>query len=534
MDMFMDQLKKGLQPIAKGSFGKVFRVEDTSQASNSTEDVFAVKEIFFENDGDSELGQKNQTMLAKEIEKTQVLQDEDPEHVFFPEYFFYVNATEEFESEAATISDEAILANLKMDDSHDVALFFMESMDYTLEAYENKVKLDGTISHFITRLRLFKNVCTGLLKILSLMSHCDLKPANIMLKKISKKKSAELVSEKHLSLRLSPIEYFQVKIIDFRLADTGTLSMRMCGEGTLQYLPVDYLQGKKDAPRIDVYAIGLMMFDLEMADLGLSRISEIMKVVNFGFGEFTDNNNESSSFKNYMNSQKQILENNEWYKIMNHLWTTEQEGKLFEYLEKDIDMETIVVVMNKHDTDSLREIDPFEFISHKPLNLYHVLMATLNLFLDTEFKEKFVKTKVDKLENALAEVKTSLENIPKDSDEYQKTKEFNKYYEARITLENELADTRVELLKYLLTNVINIEGKTPKIDKFSQYIKSILNRVTKKFKKEWEYVFKFEEHYLMINEDHYDETKQSLKNYLSEHPKEPNPFARLSPKFILL
>jgi hypothetical protein len=131
MDMFINELKGGLQPIGKGSFGNVFKLKDTSQASNLTvdEDFFAVKEVFFNNDYNSSEGKKAQYLLMKEIVNAKELKKVDPDYLFFSEYFCFLDATEELKSEAKTISDEAIVENLKKDDSHDVALIFMESMD---------------------------------------------------------------------------------------------------------------------------------------------------------------------------------------------------------------------------------------------------------------------------------------------------------------------------------------------------------------------------------------------------------------------
>jgi hypothetical protein len=161
-------------------------------------------------------------------------------------------------------------------------------------------------------------------------------------------------------------------------------------------------------------------------------------------------------------------------------------------------------------------------------------MATLELFLDINFKDEYVQKKVNILTKALEKNEELLQSSPENSDEHQKAVELKKYYEIRIFLENKLADTRLNLLKYLLTKVINLKGQTPELEEFTEYINSILNRVTFAFEKEWEYVFQIEEHYWIVGDNKFDETQISLKKYLDENSKEPNPFDRLKPKFILL
>jgi hypothetical protein len=97
-----------------------------------------------------------------------------------------------------------------------------------------------------------------------------------------------------------------------------TPSRRECRGGTYKYLPADFLLGKKNAPETDVYAVGLMMFNLEMADLDIEDISGIMGVVNYGIEEYYKNNSDQE-FDDYMQSKLNFLEKKRWYMIMQSL-----------------------------------------------------------------------------------------------------------------------------------------------------------------------------------------------------------------------
>jgi serine/threonine protein kinase len=267
---FTNELHKGLNPIARGSYGRVFEVVEKKDPVTGQKDSFVVKEVFFENDEDADNGLRDQFMLFKEIQNMEDVNKLDPEHVFFPEFYSFIDATQEFKSEALKTENEEIKKHFFLNDDMDLALIFMEYLDLTLDQYYNMVLNKTVFSHFVTRLRIFVNITNGLKIILPRFCHCDLKPKNIMLKTISRERSAELVSKNHHALSLWPKHFYQLKIIDFGITSIEDERGRHCPGGTPKYQPFDFFQGNKNAQRIDIYAVALMMLDFELADVGVS------------------------------------------------------------------------------------------------------------------------------------------------------------------------------------------------------------------------------------------------------------------------
>jgi len=80
--------------------------------------------------------------------------------------------------------------------------------------------------------------------------HRDLKPENIMIRTRSS---------------TPPWEFTQVKIVDFGLAfDSQASQLTKSGEvfGTLDYLAPERIQGANEDPRSDLYAIGVMAYEM--------------------------------------------------------------------------------------------------------------------------------------------------------------------------------------------------------------------------------------------------------------------------------
>ena len=83
-------------PVGKGAFGSVFAVECKSVEHNWKESRFAVKEVFFDNDYDSEQGYSDQQMLVNEVLTAEYLKRVDPGSLYFAQFFGVFDVTEAF------------------------------------------------------------------------------------------------------------------------------------------------------------------------------------------------------------------------------------------------------------------------------------------------------------------------------------------------------------------------------------------------------------------------------------------------------
>lgn len=122
------------------------------------------------------------------------------------------------------------------DEATDLVVMIMDLLDKSLGEYLDDVDRGNVDSSLLTRLRVFTNVGKALVTIIKKYSHCDLKPDNVMLKKVSPEQSFFLKNQGLMQLPLYPNEYYQVKLIDFGMAAEGSENSRKCLGGTSQYL----------------------------------------------------------------------------------------------------------------------------------------------------------------------------------------------------------------------------------------------------------------------------------------------------------
>jgi serine/threonine protein kinase len=530
--LFLFELKKGINPIGQGSYGKVFEVVEKNDPITGQKDSFVVKEIFFGNDEDSEKGFKDQSRLLKEIKNMEDVTKLDPEHVFFPEFYSFIDATQEFKSEALKTENEEIKKHFFLNDDMDLALIFMEYLDLTLGDYYNMV-LDKTVfSHFVTRLRIFVNITNGLKIILPKFSHCDLKPNNIMLKTISREQSAELVSKNHHALSLWPKHFYQIKIIDFGMTSIEGERGRRCPGGTANYQPYEFFEGNKDAKKIDIYAVALMMLDFELADVGIPGFNSLMGLCNLALKNYLKTDGDKL-FKEYLDSKFQILQRNYLYKMLLDIWADVPSLKLFlKLLKKHLIPEIIDEIISKNHHKNLEEVALETLIYFNPDVMLCTFLALLKFILENYFLNSFVNSKIKLLVQNEEKYEQIIKANPGDPEKLQKAKEFKKYFNARVAVMDGLKDTKKQLLTYLYRIILSDENR-PDLETFSSYLDQMLSQSTSQFKDQYEFIFQMEYHYSILGYHRFDSRRKSLAKQQKEAP-EVNPFAEMIPSFRLI
>jgi serine/threonine protein kinase len=529
---FINVLQRGLNPIASGSSGKVFEVVEKRNPSTGEKDSFVVKQIFFENDRETENGGKHQYLLYKEIDDAQKMSKLDPEFVFFPEFYAFYDATEEFKFEASKIPNAELKKKFYLNDDMDVALIIMEFLDMTLKEYYQSVLQKSVFSHFLTRLRIFSNICNGLSVILSEFSHCDLKPQNIMLKKISKQKSAELVPRKQNALRLWPDGFYQLKIIDFGLASVEEKDGRNCPGGSPQYQPFEFFQGNKSARKIDIYAVSLMMFDFELADLGVQGIATLLGYCNLALKKYLEEDGHQK-FTQYLDSKKPIMQKEYFYELLQKIWSKELLLRPFMiYLEKHLESDQVEEIKASKNVESLQDCGYETLLYYNPYVMRSVFMAVLEFWLDVYYERSFVASKVKVLQENVEKYDALIKDDSEGPEKVQKAKEFKRYYEVRVALMNGFKETKMEMLNHLY-EIILFDDFRPESETFFEYVNELLAQIETDFEEEYRFVYQMEEHYSILGFDRANFGEMSLEKYL-EKPSQENPFSKMSPDFKLM
>ena len=156
------------------------------------------KEVFVNEDASTSEGAHDQAELANEIQINQLLQLQDPGHVFFPRFQGVYDTTKFFSETFRNLPQKTQTQQDRKEDvkqylsreeygsKYQIYVMFMEQMSFSLYDYLQQIfSREASFALLNTRLRIGEYVSKALSQIASLLTHCDIKPQNVMFKKIT-------------------------------------------------------------------------------------------------------------------------------------------------------------------------------------------------------------------------------------------------------------------------------------------------------------------------------------------------------------
>lgn len=117
---------------------------------------------------------------------------------------------------------------------------------------------------FFNKLKLAKNIITGLKLINRNHLHCDIKPDNLMIKKVRKN---DYDNEK-LLIETTAGEFFLIKYIDFGLS---VPKKARCPGGTFGYAAPELFDKRFGHEKFDVFSLGVLLIDTELLGVGITE-----------------------------------------------------------------------------------------------------------------------------------------------------------------------------------------------------------------------------------------------------------------------
>ena len=263
---------RGVSPVGTGAYGKVFLGKFyTDMSEDFTQQAIKVVNLT-EDFEDDPIGE--QKMFRAEVIAHQTINQIDTNGYYFTKFFFCVDIT----AERIALYNASSTKNKTYVNETDKAtfLYFTEKMDTDLYKYSKSVR-DNQVKLFTTleRVKLGVHLTKGLQMISSRMEHCDIKPENIMLKKVSEQ-MVQAIEDNTVMLPKLGSDYYVAKYIDFGMVQFKKSNQKVkCPGGTKGYFGQEYFT-TADASGIDMFALGMNLIDLEMTAHGFGMASDVL------------------------------------------------------------------------------------------------------------------------------------------------------------------------------------------------------------------------------------------------------------------
>ena len=299
------------EPSSTGTYGEVFISNGFTDADKSQTQQDAVKVMKIAedqaNDQDNE-----QNMLIHEVQTAIMIDTIDPEHLFFPELRYCVEITDEFKSLADKEEDLGNADHVMVEDG--LAPFLISFQTLGMEFYEFLFQANNNdIDHFdlINRIQMAINLFRGIIELNKKFIHCDIKPENIMLSKLTEAQASVLAQKGLKILETETGEYYQIFYIDFGLSQNAG-DVVDCPGGTIGYLPREYFDKNVSDDQSDIFSLGMTLINSEFTAINEEWLSNTLetsqKIREKGQDKFDDDDKENLKFMDFIKWMTDLID----------------------------------------------------------------------------------------------------------------------------------------------------------------------------------------------------------------------------------
>lgn len=276
---FTNSLLGKVQNSGQGAFGKVVYFPNylMSKYDQSSKNVAVkIQKISVkDNDRHTNILQRN---MVVEITFNLALNKIDEMSWYFPKFHLCVNASDTFKKmQQLQNLNQIQRQQFIYSYNQNIFLIFMEPMTIEFFKFFDVVSSENIELSLVARMEMSILLLEGLQKMNSVGYHCDIKPENIMIQKISGIEY-RLATENQVQPFEIQNNYYLIKFIDFGLSVFHQQNQKtVCKGGTPGYASTDRIL-KFDHDKVDLYALGLTLLDMEFALYNLHDIGSIFMI----------------------------------------------------------------------------------------------------------------------------------------------------------------------------------------------------------------------------------------------------------------
>lgn len=506
----IQNLCKGLvgdmEALGKGSFGKVYQTKYKQVGQDDSENVVA-KVVRVLNNADNKKDEEEQEFFEIEIEANLLLNQLDVQKYYFPQLYDAVNITEYVDSLDKSDLDEIQLENVTHNENQDLFAIFSEKLDFEFFTYIQILSSDDNmyIAPPEERLNLAVQAIKGLALMNSVYFHCDIKPENMMFKKINPETIQQMIKVNIKPVELMPGNFYQLKYIDFGMVAGGELSERECMGGTNGYKPDEYFNGESNE-KFDVYSLGMTLLNFELAINNLGFFSSVDKYIY-----------ETKNKNQFVFSEEQVekLRNNSLVKRMISLMENPSYKELFMSRLQSEMPRLNTFLTQKFPLQELSEIKPSDFIFAHVDIFRRMMMISMDMYF-FEYKAKVQDKKTDEYYQAkLDQVTENFNNPPEQSHKNKYEAKMN-YLKSKVKLEAARNQLRLKLVGLSLNMIQRNHMKRPSIEEIEQMLMTEVEEFTSNYEDERDDVILYEEE-LPDNEIYVKPNLESLDDAIAKN-----------------
>jgi serine/threonine protein kinase len=515
-------IQKGAQPIGFGRFGNVFKYDYRPSLSSMDTIQIAAKEIFFNNNYASEKGEEDQDMIEKEIKFNLILAQYDPYGLYFPKYYGAYDVTSYFKTliTSNTPTDIKKFLGGKSKSSKNVLIINMELLDLEMADYQQQILSNITKPYLHTRLKIGESIANALILFYDRYSHCDLKPKNIMAKKLNDEEIARLAEQGIDRIELYPGEFYQVKVIDFGVVAEGHSNTRKCNVGASAFTPPEFFL-KGSHKNFDVFSLAMIMLDNELASIGNDFFSLVQDV-------WVD------CLKYHMSitdEQSKALDSLPYSQMIDLYSTnTKYKTKFFKKLRENFP-ELDELISQKMDQKKPEEIK-FNTIKYaNPFLTKQIFITALEIYVENDF----IQSKKEKNTELLKKYEmgyVDANEMDHDSEAYKmKMDRLSLMFNEKV-INSEGSSLEKELILYCISQIKKSGNERDSIQQFVEKLQEIRIRFMEATGDSLKEALKLKRYYFAKQNEKLILRNKSIKSY-EEFMKQKTPSFKLDEKFLV-